>query len=78
MASEALQREIIGMRESDIDLLVEFARFLKYRQRDPAPQKAEVKTKKRQAGFLSDVFISMAPDFDETPECMEEYLGCTY
>lgn len=73
MASDVLQKEIIGLREDDINLLIEYARFLKHRvtSRSIVPNTTK---NKRQIGFMSNAFVSIAPDFDETPDCLKEYV----
>ena len=73
MANEILQKEIVGLSESDINLLVEYARFLKIRP--SLKYKSENKGKPiRKIGLMSSAFVSIAPDFDETPDCMKEYV----
>ncbi len=73
MASDILQKEIIGLREDDINLLISIARFLKSRT-EQAVSTDKSAVKKRHIGFLSDAFVSIADDFDETPDCMKEYV----
>ncbi len=73
MASDVLQKEIVGMSEADINLLIEYARYLKYRVSIPA-NNVSASTSKRKIGFLADAFVSISPDFDETPDCMKEYV----
>lgn len=77
MATEALQKEIAGLPESDINILLEFAHFL--RSRFENSQMVEdvdnnVTYPKRKLGFLADTFISISPDFDDLPECLKEYV----
>ncbi|MBO4904957.1 MAG: DUF2281 domain-containing protein [Lachnospiraceae bacterium] len=77
MTSDILQKEVADMSEADINLLIDFARYLKYRVRNSSSQVAkEVAdgSKKRRVGFLSDAFVSIAPDFDDALECMKEYI----
>ena len=73
MASDVLQREIVGLSEADINLLIEYARYLKYRVSIPANNVSGTASK-RKIGFLAEAFVSISPDFDETPDCMKEYV----
>lgn len=73
MPTELLQKEIVGLGDEDINLLISFARFLRYRTDKPESQEAILPIKRR-IGFLSEVFVSIAPDFDETPDCLMEYV----
>ena len=67
MESDILQKEIVGLSEEDINLLIEYARYLKYRVSLPVTN-ASASTAKRKIGFLSEAFVSISPDFDETPD----------
>ena len=71
MATETLQRELIGLKDDDIDQLLEFIQFLKYRHMKEKPSE---RPHKRKMGVLADDFIFISPDFDETPDGMEDYL----
>ena len=77
MASDILQKEIAGLSEADIGLLVDFARYLKYRMNNISSQSKAIAASepmKRKIGFISDAFVSIASDFDDTPECMRDYV----
>ena len=75
MASDILQKEVAGLSEADIGLLIDFARYLKYRMNNTAPKsRAASGPKKRKIGFISDAFVSISSDFDDTPECMRDYV----
>ena len=75
MASDILQKEVAGLSEADIGLLIDFARYLKYRMNNTTSKsRAENERKKRKIGFISDAFVSIASDFDDTPECMRDYV----
>ena len=75
MASDILQKEVAGLSEADIGLLIDFARYLKYRMNNTASKsRVESERKKRKIGFISDAFVSIASDFDDTPECMRDYV----
>ena len=73
MASDILQKEIMGLSEADINLLIEYARYLKYRVSIPTNNDFGASSK-RKIGFLAEAFVSISPDFDETPDCMKEYV----
>ena len=80
MAYDTLVREAKDLPEDMIEQVIEFMRFLKY-----ASKKEQTKhsisdgitdgiTFHRSVNPLADEFISMAEDFDETPECFKEYV----
>ena len=73
MPTDILQKEIIGLGEDDLNLLISFARFLRYKTDNVSLQENKP-AKKRKIGFLADAFVSISPDFDETPDCMLEYV----
>ena len=62
MAYDTLVREARDLPEDMIEQVIDFMRFLKYT------------SKKEQTNPLADEFISIAEDFDETPECFKEYI----
>ena len=70
MATDVLQKEIVGLREDDINLLIEYARYLKFRPKNDTPETDNKPAKKRKIGFMAESFVSIAPDFDETPDCL--------
>lgn len=77
MAIDVLEKEIMGLSEADLKLLIEFVRYLKFRINGSSVQEGvsdECIGTKRNIGFLSDAFVSISPDFDETPDCMKEYV----
>ena len=76
MAYDTLVREAKDLPEDMIQQVIDFMRFLKY-----ASKKEQTKhsisnniTFRRTVNPLADEFISMAEDFDETPECFKEYI----
>ena len=73
MPTDLLQKEIVGLGDEDINFLISIARFLHYRT-DKTESQEEIRPIKRRIGFLSEVFVSIAPDFDETPDCLMEYV----
>ena len=76
MAYDTLVREAKDLPEDMIEQVLDFMRFLKY-----ASKKEQTKhsvsnniTFCRTVNPLADELISMAEDFDETPECFKEYM----
>ncbi len=76
MAYDTLVKEAKDLPEDMIEQVIEFMRFLKY-----ASKKEQAKhsmrndiTFHRSVNPLADEFISIAEDFDETPECFKEYI----
>ncbi|MBP5607422.1 MAG: hypothetical protein J6X66_04030 [Lachnospiraceae bacterium] len=77
MAIDVLEKEIMGLSEADMKLLIEFVHYLKFRINDTSSQEGSSDDgigTKRKIGFLSDAFVSISSDFDETPDCMKEYI----
>ncbi len=76
MAYDTLVREAKDLPEDMIEQVIEFMRFLKYASKKE-PVKHTVSsgiTFHRSVNPLADEFISIAEDFDETPECFKEYV----
>lgn len=75
MAYDTLMKEAKDLPEDMLDQVIEFMRFLKY-----ASKKTQTASTGNDAAFhrsynpLAGEFISIADDFDETPECFKEYL----
>lgn len=76
MAYDTLVREAKELPEDMIEQVIEFMRFLKY-----ASKKEQTKHSTsddiafhRSVNPLADEFVSIAEDFDETPECFKEYI----
>ena len=76
MAYDTLVREAKDLPEDMIEQVIEFMRFLKY-----TSKKEQTKHSisggtifRRSVNPLADEFISIAEDFDETPECFKEYM----
>ncbi len=55
---------LVGLSAADINLLIEYARYLKYRVSIPANNVSGTASK-RKIGFLAEAFVSISPDFDE-------------
>ncbi len=76
MAYDTLVREAKDLPEDMLEQVIEFMRFLKY-----TSKKEQIKHTinngtafHRSVNPLADDFISIAEDFDETPECFKEYV----
>ncbi len=59
-----------------IEMITRMTKPIEVKMDSVAENKTEVKNDKprRKIGFISDAFVSIAPDFDETPDCMKEYV----
>lgn len=76
MAYDTLVREAKDLPEDMIEKVIEFMRFLKYASKK---EQTEHSIRNgiafhRSVNPLADEFISIAEDFDETPECFKEYI----
>ncbi len=76
MSYDTLVREAKELPEDMIEQAVEFIRFLKY-----VSEKKQTKhsanngiTFHRSVNPLANELISIADDFDKTPECFKEYI----
>ena len=75
MAYDTLVREATCIPEDMIEQVSDFMRFLKYAsKKEQAKHYSNNITFRRTVNPLADEFISMAEDFDETPECFKEYI----
>ena len=85
MSYDALFREISSLPNSMVLQVAEFVRFLRFSMNDKNgvvataavtsdAEQAQSKLAKRRGGILSDRFIAIADDFDETPDCFKEYM----
>lgn len=76
MAYDTLVREAKDLPEDMIEQVIDFMRFLKYTsKREPTKYSTNNDAVfRRTVNPLADEFISMAEDFDETPECFKEYI----
>lgn len=78
MPIEMLEKELAGLPDDKIMVLVEFARFLKQSAIGTVGQKTVQQNKsasspKRQLGSMAKDFISIAPDFDTCLDGLEEF-----
>lgn len=76
MAYDTLVREAKDLPEDMIEKVIEFMRFLKYaskKEQTEHPISNNIAFQ-RSVNPLADEFISIAEDFDETPECFKEYI----
>ena len=76
MSYDTLVREAKDLPEEMIEQVVEFMRFLKYTSKKEQTKHSINNTTifHRSVNPLSDEFIAIADDFDETPECFKEYI----
>ncbi|MDE7257729.1 MAG: DUF2281 domain-containing protein [Lachnospiraceae bacterium] len=76
MAYDTLVKEAKDLPEEMIEQVVEFMRFLKYTSKKEQTKHFtnNTMTFHRSVNPLAGEFISIAEDFDETPECFKEYI----
>ena len=76
MAYDTLIREARDLPEDMIEQVIDFMRFLKYtsKKEQAKPSISNDVVFHRSVNPLADEFISIAEDFDETPECFKEYI----
>lgn len=78
MAYETLKKEVIGLPDDKLDLLIDFARFLKQEfsgMRESGIKSDGIdKAREREIGFMAEDFVSIAPDFDDCIEGLEDYI----
>lgn len=76
MAYDTLLKEAKDLPEDMIEQVIDFMRFLKYTSKKEQTKHSISNdiTFRRSVNPLADEFISIAEDFDETPECFREYL----
>lgn len=75
MAYDTLVKEAKDLPEDMIDQIIEFMRFLKSSKKEQTKHSISNNiTFHRSVNPLAGEFISIAEDFDETPECFKEYI----
>ena len=81
MTYDTLYKEVIGLPDDKLNLLIDFARFLKQdvNNSENAFSKSTItdnsfSNKERAIGLLADDFIFIAPDFDECIDGLEDYV----
>lgn len=76
MAYDTLVKEAKDLPEDMIEQIIDFMRFLKQvsRKEQVNHSISHDTVFQRSVNPLADEFISMAEDFDETPECFKEYM----
>ena len=76
MPYDTLMKEAQELPDDMIEQAVEYIRFLKYMlEKKQAEHFSDSDGMfHRTVNPLADDFISIADDFDETPECMKEYM----
>lgn len=77
MAYDILIREAKDLPEDLIEQVIAFMRFLKYASKQEQTSHSESSdiTFRRSVNPLADEFVSIAEDFDETPECINIILN---
>ncbi len=72
MAIDVLVKEATGLPDKYVDMVVSYIHFLQYQVKN---ENTDYSSKTvRKLGILSDKFHYIAEDFDETPDCFEDYL----
>jgi len=66
MAYAELIEEVKGLSEDNMAEVLDFVKFLKYKNGDRKPE--------RRSNLLAGGLIYMAEDFDATPDCFKEYM----
>ena len=79
MATDTIEKEIYGLTEDNILQLFQYAKFLKLNNKDEghyamSVKKEDSKSHKRKLGVLANGFVSVASDFDDTLEGLEDYV----
>lgn len=76
MAYDILLKEAKDIPEDMIEQAIEFIRFLKYAsmQKQAGHTANDTATFQRSVNPLAGEFVSIADDFDVTPECFKEYV----
>lgn len=75
MAYDTLVKEAKDLPEDMIEQIIEFMRFLKSSKKEQTKHSINNNmTFRRSVNPLAGEFISIAEDFDETPECFKEYI----
>ena len=72
MPIDVIVKEATGLPDKYVNMVVSYIHFLQY-QLKTEEEKGRV-SGKRQLGILADKFHYMADDFDETPDCFEDYV----
>ena len=76
MAYDTLVREAKDLPEDMIEQIIDFMRFLKYTSKKETENHSfnNNTAPHRSINPLADELISIAEDFDKTPDCFKEYL----
>ena len=72
MPIDVMVKEATGLPDKYVDMVVSYIHFLQYQLK--TEEDTVHSTGKRKLGILSDRFHSIADDFDETPDCFEDYV----
>lgn len=74
MAYEAILEEVKDLPEDSQTEVLHFILFLKSKKENEEPKMPSPKKPKRKFDIMAGKLLYMADDFDETPECFEEYM----
>ena len=69
-----LKSELDGLPDESVLKVLEYVHFLKYTDQAGPAHPSMPRRLNRKFGTLADRFVSIAPDFDDTMEGLEEYL----
>ena len=72
MPIDVLVKKTTGLPDKYVDMVVSYIHFLQYQLKNE--EDITQTANKRKLGILADRFHSMADDFDETPNCFEDYV----
>lgn len=70
MPLDVMVKEATGLQDKYVDMVVSYIRFLQHQAKT---EEAAQSSNNRQLGIMAGRFQSIADDFDETPDCFEEY-----
>ena len=76
MGYEALRKEVVGLSDESVKLLVMFARFLKNSTKEGVAEQTNENPgkEKRVFGSMAKRITYIAPDFDTCTDGIEEYV----
>ena len=72
MPIDVMVKEATGLPDKYVDMVVSYIHFLQY-QVKYEEDKVHL-SGKRELGLLADRFHFIADDFDDTPDCFEDYI----
>lgn len=72
MPIEVMVKEATGLPDKYVDMVVSYIHFLQYQVNEN--NKDTPLKPMRKMGIMADRFHFIADDFDETPDCFEDYV----